>query len=253
MSELLTENSAQSTHPWRDCRRDSKTESRGQFAENSDPFECHGIEQDVDFSVWVRKAYWTAGEAAALTISKIPSAELLGRIREAQDQRILSDPIVPREYLEWAAKRRIDVPDELGKAIEEHDLDISELKDQLRKTEAKYTKLEVKYTQVKLENQKFRYEADRKREFVPKQPESVEKPLHPKTEHTFFRLLFGLAVLKYHYHPEAKKQSSVANMHRALELLGLGVEQESIHRALRRAYEWIKETKPEVLANLKSE
>ena len=91
----------------------------------------------LDFGLWVRKAYWSSLEAAALSFSEDPDALLalppgelsrlmefpnlhhrLDEIERVQKTRNRPNGLSPNEFLEWALSMEIALPGALRAAIE---------------------------------------------------------------------------------------------------------------------------------------
>jgi hypothetical protein len=140
-------------------------------AEKNYFFNLPSAKADLDY--WSKTAYWTLEEATALTFGKNPRkvswntlkdhqffydvspfVQKYWDIRElairANAVKQLSDPCLPREYLTWAQRNKIDVPAELIEKIEAHEADNVDWQARFNKLAIEYASLVEKLKQMRL-------------------------------------------------------------------------------------------------------
>jgi cell division protein FtsB len=181
-----------------------------------------------NYREWARVPYWSAEECLFLTFGKNPRAIVMvekdiagtsdfARHRDVVHQQILAaqrnkelpERVRPIEFLAWTREHKIDLPDELEKAISANETDIAQLQDQ--------------YEKLRRENQELRYEVDRLKDSNPPQPKEPSTNPEPSTKErtSLDKLILGMAMAKYKWDPNADRHPAAGKIAKDLGLLEL--------------------------------
>jgi hypothetical protein len=180
----------------------------------------HEPQADAEFDHWSKMARWTTDEATALSLGKAPEvvnwdklehisrspfadqyAKRRNLVLRAELEGELEARILPAKFVTWAEQRRVTLPPELKKAVRAVDQNLEDW-DRLR------TKCqELKTKLAKLEQ---------------------EKPLNTRERNTLYKIIIGMAIKKYSYKKDAKKQHAPEAIATTLRELDLTVSAETI-------------------------
>lgn len=195
-------------------------------------FGVEGREADVQH--WARMQKWSLDEAVALSIGYEPCGDLL----EGTDGMPVQSDVLAfyskrraliEDNFDWdsvAAPRRNSVPD-LVRWFEKAELDVPE---QLLAAADKYHALGIgKKTKL------GRAEA------------ADDKPLDPRERSTMLKMIITMAVQGYRYNPKAERSIIPSEIESDMNLLGVGINLETIRKHLRSGSELLDD---EVLEDL---
>lgn len=195
---------------------------------------------------WSIMAQWSIKEANLLAFDKnpediflddtdIPITTILydhpdiGLFREyekiverAVKQGILTDPVVPIDYVKWVKQNTIRFPKDLAELVYKHSDETDwkakheELAEQHKKLEKKYSKLETQLQEAQLETK-------------PSALKNQQKSL--------LRIILGIALEKYDYKPGKTKNAATKQIVNDLQLHGIKVSQDTVKKYLDLAQE----------------
>jgi hypothetical protein len=173
---------------------------------------------------------WRLEEAVALSFSKDPEvvyeaslrtykevsyfAKQYMRVRDfalrAKESGQLTDPVLPKDFLEWAIRYEINVPAQLVKKVEAHGGSIDDWKARFETLRAQCDeKLKAKDQQID--------ELIQELKALREQNEKLESrlvsdlPLREKERNSLLRMVLGMAVDKYGYIPGADKNRTTGS------------------------------------------
>jgi hypothetical protein len=185
---------------------------------------------------WIRKLFWTAEEAAALSFGRSPDkiiwdedfgfrglrgisefatnyCMVLDFIVEAQSKEILPLVIPTRMYVRWAEANQVPLPPDLAKSVDV-------FYDALMETTDLTAMLQSRLEQLNKDLVTF----------LPK----TTAELNPKLRNSMLRVILGVAKDKY-LHP--KKPGTALRISNALLTQGIDVGEDTIQKYLKEAEE----------------
>ena len=180
----------------------------------------------ADFSFWAKVAYWQPDEAAALSLDYEPkfvesssqAQEFKRRsmlISRAVETGELKHQISPTEFVVWARRIKLELPDALTAAVEiiciSHNVLNHEV-DELREQNA-LLKLELE------------------------QCKGAAKDLGPRKRRSLQIMVVGMASGRYRFNPIADRNSATKTIVDDIERLGLQIDNDTVLTHLRRAYQ----------------
>jgi len=222
---------------------------------------------NADFTHWSRAAYWRLDEAVALCFGKSPGrvnwetvkthtqtsafavqyARLRDLVNRAKDVEQLYEPVEPHVFIAWTKRVGISFPKDLEErvtaiddtidwkaahdaAVEAHDKHTKSLHAQLEQTAQERDALQAKLKE--LENRWL---------------SSTERELKPRERDSLYKLVIGMAMKGYRYNPNALKNLAVSEIASDLELLGIGLSDDTVRKWLLEAAQLLS---PEAAENL---
>lgn len=182
----------------------------------------------ANYTDWGSVACWSLREAIALVSEENPKGSVIvrpgstyGRVADLAQRAIqmglLTEPIIPRNFLDWADENGIRYPEELGV--------------QVRKSQAAIPKIDV--AALIAERNNLREEVRKLKE--------TEKPPHTKEFNTALKLIAGLAVASYKHNPRSERSSAIGSMANALAKVGISIDEDTIRKYVRRGEEYLPE------------
>jgi regulator of replication initiation timing len=203
----------------------------------------------ADYTVWAKKPFWSAHEAASLSFCLDPNeteyvvdcedlpltnhyAMLVDIIERAQAANRLSDPIRPREYLAWALQDGVDIPDGLRDEIEKLDTVIDAVVEENKKLKQENDALKDDINSLRYQLHVQRGRFDEMRENL-RNPAHTDGQLGAKERTSMCKLIYGMSTKKYHYDPNKNKQSAAALIETALREAGVSLDQGTILKYLK--------------------
>jgi hypothetical protein len=225
---------------------------------------------EADFTHWSRAAYWSLEEAVALSFGKDPRivnwksiefcqsvSPFVKRYRDLRDladravrMKQLCDQVIPGFYLGWARRMEITVDPRLvehvtargvviadwktmydagQKAVQDATNKLSQLRDELERSNEERARAMELSQSAEAERDELKRQLEAKLAETPVKP---DKNLGTRERNTMVKLIIGMAVDGYGYEPDALRSSTVPEIARALQLLGIGLDEITIRKYL---------------------
>jgi hypothetical protein len=201
---------------------------------------------------------WRLEEAVALSFSKDPEVVHEASLRtykevsyfakqymgvrdfalRAKESGQLTDPVLPKDFLEWAIRYEINVPAQLGEKVEAHGGSIDDWKARFETLRAQCDeKLKAKDQQIDELIQELKALREQNEKLESRL--ASDPPLREKERNSLLRMVLGMAVDKYGYIPGADKNratgSNAGSIPAALDDLELSVDSDTVRKYLHEA------------------
>jgi hypothetical protein len=219
-----------------------RSEYRKQWKQLQHEYYMHriycGPHEKPEYSYWAAMPVWFLDEAAALIadvdpkfaswetvashLGASPFSERFAKIREflrrGGDAGELDWPARPAKVLEWAEGRRLVIPSELAEAIR--------IYGGVRATDSGLNTVKVQQ-QNEIEQLQGRIRA------LESEAERLkDDTLKGRSRISCLRMIYGMAVAKFRFDPDAKKNSATSNIAGALHELGIDIDEDTVRKWL---------------------
>lgn len=188
----------------------------------------------ADAGYWGKMAFWQPAEAAALSLGYEPTvvnldtiklyqatgsqakafAQRLMLIFRAVEKGTLGPQFSPPDFVDWAARIRLDLPRELRDAVaalapvvQASDNDLGQLRQEI-------ARLEIELAQYKIAN----------------------KDPHPRERTSLQKMVAAMAYAKYGFDPRAPKNPATKKIVTDIGLLGQSIDEDTVLTHLRTAF-----------------
>jgi hypothetical protein len=156
----------------------------------------------------------------------------------AKKLRQLTDPVLPKVFLEWAIRYEINVPAELIEMVEARGGSVADWK-------ARFETLKTQCDEEHKANDQQIVKLNQQLEALSEQNKELESrlasepPLHEKERNSLLKMVLGMAVDKYGYIPGADKNRASGNnagsIPAALDNLDLSINPDTVNKHLKEA------------------
>jgi hypothetical protein len=211
---------------------------------------------DADFEYWARMPHWTVDEAVALTLGKAPEqvnwhtvekvlnrssvAAEYGRRRELAVRSMmwkqLTDPVLPAEFVGWADRMGMTVPDALRNALDAQgvkETDYKALYENLLASRAEADK-SVAAVFEELQRMKASLEAA-------EAEKRASRALGIRERESMMAIIAAMAIRGYSYDPAAKKNTATKDIADDIALIGLSLDVDTVRKYVSDAVKFAKE------------
>lgn len=195
----------------------------------------------VDVEFWSTLAIWRLHEAVALSFGRDPDrvdlasvepyrnaspfarqyCQLSERVRRAALDMQLPDPVAPRDFLAWAKRSGVGIPEALEQAIGRNTSETTDLQADLGEASERAYK-------------------DEQAEKLPQRTTDTSTKrglLHPKERDSLLKLVIGMAMGGYSYDPRSSRSDIVGEIESDLDNLGVHLDADTIRKYLRQGAE----------------
>ena len=208
----------------------------------------HAPNAEADFIHWGQLANWELEEAVALSFGKAPEVVTAAKLKtqrrvthfhtafqkrmqlveRARASRQLFFPVRPKDFVVWAIRLEIDLPEELKFTVNRFD----PLPDEWR---SKYESEAEAHseTQARLNELNAQLEG------------SVDRPGWIRERESLLKMIIGMAVEKFGYDPKAAKSPTTDRIATALRTHGISLDGDTVRKYLHDARELLPLDKTE--------
>ena len=187
----------------------------------------------ADFEYWAKFPLWRLDEAVALTLGKDPRVVTWSKIEEyaetspfaarfanlrrfvqrAKEAQQVPELVPPADYISWAKANNIDLPPELEKSVQAFSGTAPDWK-------ALYEEAKLKLASVTDELERLR---------------AAGESLGEKEKISFYKLLLGMAVVKYGYRPQQGRSPNARKITGDLGKVGISINEDTVRDKLQKA------------------
>jgi Glu-tRNA(Gln) amidotransferase subunit E-like FAD-binding protein len=221
-----------------------------------DEQQFHRPRADADFEYWARMPHWTVNEAVALTLGKAPEevnwhtaekvldrssvAAEYSRRRELAVRSVawkhLTDPVLPAEFVAWADRMGMTIPEALRNALDAEgvkETDYKALYESLLASRAEADESRAAIFQA-LQKMSANLEAA--------QAENrASKALGTKERESMTAIIAGMVIGRYKYNPGAEKNSATQQIANDMARIGLRLDVDTVRKYVVEAVRFAKE------------
>ena len=254
---------------------DERRQDAAQLQEQEEQLDRHRFFNDskasANFARWAKRPCWTLDEATALILGKNPEivdwahiepligaspfaarfADIRRHLTHARQNGQLFDPIGPGQFLTWARERGVVLPQALEGCIDdrrnrtiyvaefgEDATDGKACSDVVSNDAARSDGTGEPYSDTVIcfnrEQSRLRAMAERMKAAEEALPEGEEEPAGQEPE-ALLKMMIAMAIGRYGFDPQSGRNSTVTDIVRDLEKVGLTLSPATVRKWLREA------------------